>query len=127
MNALIDWLGIPPVFVLALLGALVGILPVIVAASGRAAVDALHDREGRTSRLLTAISDWYYFSKPDTPEGKQPRKRPGVHKVQRRIVLERITVTVARTCDAYREMGFHRTGHPLSAEQFDRQAARTRA
>lgn len=124
MNALIDRLGIPPVLVLALLGALVGILPGIVAVSGRAAVDALHDRGGRISRLLTAASDRYYFSKPATPEGKRPRKRPGVHQVQRRITLERITVTVARTCDAYREMGFHRTGHPLSAEQFNRAAGR---
>ncbi|MFG3405124.1 hypothetical protein [Streptomyces sp. NPDC048142] len=125
MSVQMGWFGdIPPVLVVALLGALVGILPVIVAATGRAALDALHDRDGRALRLLTAISDWYYFSKPAVPEGKQPRKRPGVHRVQRRMVLERIVVTVARTCDAYRETGFHRTGQPIPAEQFDKAAGK---
>ncbi|WP_258044143.1 hypothetical protein [Streptomyces sp. SM11] len=33
--------------------------------------------------------------------------------------MERIAVTVARTCDAYREKGFHRTEHPVPAERFD--------
>lgn len=115
--------GVPPTLVLVGLGLLVVFLPLVVAAVGRRVIDALHDRGGRASRLLTAVSDWLYFSTPAVPEG-QARRRPGIHQVRRRIVLDRIVVTVRRACDAYREVGLDRLDERLPAQQFAAVAGR---
>jgi hypothetical protein len=115
--------GVPPTLVLIGIGLLVVSLPLVLAAVGRRIIEALHDRDGRASRILTAVADSFYFSKPAAPAG-HTRRRPGVHQVQRRIVLDRIVVTVRRACDAYRATGLDKLDERLPAEQFAAKAGR---
>ncbi|WP_166847748.1 hypothetical protein [Isoptericola sp. BMS4] len=109
--------GVPPALVLIGLGVLVVFLPLALFTVGRRVIEALHDRGGRASRVLTAVSDWFSFSTPPASEGRTHR-RPGIHQVRRRIVLDSIVVTVRRTCDAYRALGLDTLDERLPPARF---------